>query len=179
MIAKGEKAEAASLLMQIIGNRNSLRSARWQAKMILHDGGIETEIADTKIDSLSQFYNGTLAEKNGENETAINFFLNSLIAEKDLDTSARQELIKLYAQSNQPFAALKLSETVKSVKSDELLQKLSVAAESIGDFSRAIDFEKEKSTINGERIAYLQQLNNEKNRKATNFTIDLENTRKL
>jgi tetratricopeptide (TPR) repeat protein/thioredoxin-like negative regulator of GroEL len=178
LISKGERAEAENLLTQIINNRNALRPLRWQAKMILHDVGVETKVGDAKFDFFSQFYNALLAEKNGQNEIAINFFLNSLIAET-ADMSSRQELIKLYALSDQPYAALKLAEGDKFLKSDQMLQLLSETAEKISDFARAIDFEKAKSVINRERIDYLQQLNNEKDRRAISFTIDLENTRKL
>ncbi len=57
---------------------------------------------------------------------------------------------------------------------------LSGAAEKVRDFAKAIAFEKAKSNGgNAERIANLQTALNEKNRRATDFIIDEENTRKL
>ncbi|HEX8566686.1 MAG TPA: tetratricopeptide repeat protein [Pyrinomonadaceae bacterium] len=179
LFAKGEKQEAVNLLTQIISSRNALRSARWEARWALLEMGGNIDIIDAKFDSRSQFYNGLVAENSGRGEAATEFFLNSLIAEKDAENSARNELIKLYALSNKPFAALKLAETLNDAKSDELLQTLSDASEKIGNYSKAIEFERSKAVINKERIDYLKQLDDMKNQKATDLTIDLENTRKL
>lgn len=176
---KGEKQEAVNLLTGVISSRNALRSARWQARWILLEMGENAEIVDAKFDSRWQFYNGLLAERSGRHESAREFFLNSLIAEKDAENSARNELIKLYALSNKPFAALKLAETLNAAKSDELLQMLSDASEKVGNYPKAIELEKSKMIVNKERIDYLQQLGEMKNRRATDLTIDLENTRKL
>lgn len=171
----GEKAESENLLTQIIRDRNALRAARWRARSML-----SAEMPNAKFDSFSQFYNGTFAARNGQNEAAFEFFSDSLIADKDAATGARPELIKLYALSNQPFAALKFAATDKSAKSDELLQTLSAAAEKIGDFQKAIEFERAKSNGgNAGRVAVLQRLFEEKNRRATDFTVNAENTKKL
>ncbi|HEX9928606.1 MAG TPA: tetratricopeptide repeat protein [Pyrinomonadaceae bacterium] len=179
LFAKGEKQEAVNLLTQVISSRNALRSARWEARWALLDMGENIDIIDAKFDSWSQFYNGLIAGKGGREEAATEFFLNSLIAEKDAENSARNELIKFYALSNKPFAALKSAETLNDAKSNELLQMLSDASEKIGNYSKAIEFERSKAVINKERIDYLKQLDDMKNQKATDLTIDLENTRKL
>jgi tetratricopeptide (TPR) repeat protein len=178
LFAKGEKQEAVNLLTQVISSRNALRSARWEARWALLEMGENVDIIDAKFDFWSQFYNGLVSLQSVRNEAAIEFFLNSLIVEKD-ENSARNELIKLYALSNKPFAALKLAETLNDAKSDELLQTLSDASEKIGNYSKAIEFERSKAVINQERIDYLKRLNDMKNEKATDLTIDLENTRKL
>ncbi|MCY7375541.1 MAG: hypothetical protein LH472_06170, partial [Pyrinomonadaceae bacterium] len=174
LAAQGESVEVENLLTQIISDRNALRSARWQARSILN-----AAMSNVAFDSFSQFYNGISAVKNSPNEAAKQFFINSLIADKDAPNSARQELIKLYASSNQPLAALKFAETDRTVKSDELLQTLSEAAEKIGDFQKAIEFERAKFSEKAERIFNLQKLDEEKNRRATDFTVDAENTKKL
>ncbi len=73
-----------------------------------------------------------------------------------------------------------MAETDQSPKSDDLLETLSVAAEKIGDFPKAVEFEKAKlNGGNAERIANLQNAQNEKNRRATDFNVNEENTRKL
>ena len=180
LAAKGEKQEAVNLLKQIIDDRHAPRAARWQARMILFEIGANAEFPDVKFDALSQFYKGLFAARNGRHDAAAEFFINCLIADKDAGNAAREELIRLYALSDKPFAALKFAETDKSaVKSDALLDTLSAAAEKIGDYGKAIEFEKAKSAASGERIGHLQNLLEEKNRGATDLTVDLENTRKL
>jgi tetratricopeptide (TPR) repeat protein len=179
LAAGGEKQEADALLRQIIDDRNSARAARWQARALLSENGAQVEFTNAEFDAFSQFYRGLYAARNAQNETATVFFINSLIADKDAETFARRQLIKSYALSNQPSAALKFAATDKSPKPDELLQTLSEAAEKIGDFGKAIEFEKGKAALNAERIRHLQNLDNEQNRRATDLTVDLENTRKL
>ncbi|MGI8787700.1 MAG: hypothetical protein ACR2HG_08080 [Pyrinomonadaceae bacterium] len=177
--AKGEKEEAANLLTQVAGDRNALRKERWRAVWEMKNLDANREIKNINFDSLSQFYNGLLAENNGRADAAIAFFVNALIADKDEETTARHELIKLYAVSGKPFAALKLAGTDKTAKSDALLETLSEAAEKTNDFARAIEFERAKSAASEEKITRLKQLADEKNRRATDFTVDAENTRKL
>ncbi|MDQ3801658.1 MAG: hypothetical protein M3384_19720, partial [Acidobacteriota bacterium] len=179
LAAKGEKQEAANLLTQIIADRNSPRAARWRARMLLLETGAGTEFADVKPDAFSQFYKGLFAARNGRNETAVEFFINCLIADKDAEIDARQQLIGLYVLSDKPFAAMKFAEADKSPKSDKMLQTLSEAAEKTGDYDKAVEFEKAKSALNEERIRHLENLSGEKNRRATDLTVDLENTRKL
>jgi cellulose synthase operon protein C len=179
LLAGGDKNDAENILKQVTGNRDSARAARWQARMILIETGASTEIPNASFDSLSQFYNGILAVKNEQREIAAGFFINSLIADKEAATEVCRQLIEFYAASGQFFAALKLAETDKTAKPDALLQTLSEAAEKIGDYARAIEFENAKSTRSNERFEHLQKLSDEKNRRATDLTIDLENTRKL
>ena len=134
------------------------------------------EIPDVGFDAFSQFYRGIFSPR----ETAAEFFINSLLADKDADTAARHELIKLYALSGKPFAALKLAQSDQAAKPDELLRILSAAAENISDYARAIEFEKACSDGgNSLRIAKLQRLADEKNQRVTDFTVDAGNTRKL
>lgn len=174
LVTRNEKQEAENLLTQIINDKNLPRAARWHARLILN-----AEIPNAGFDSFSQFYNGTISEKSNQNEAATEFYINSLIADKDAETPARQELIKLYALTDKPFAALRLAEIDKTEKPDELLEMLSIAAEKTGDFGKAIEFENAKSRANIGRILVLKKLGNEKNIRATNFKVDLENTRKL
>ncbi|HEX8734025.1 MAG TPA: tetratricopeptide repeat protein [Pyrinomonadaceae bacterium] len=178
LIAKGEKQEAANILNEIINDRNSPRASRWQARTILSETGEGVEFPDAIFDASAQFYKGFFAARNGQNEAATEFFINSLIADKDAETAACGQLIRLYALSNKSFAALKFAETDKAPKSDEMLQTLSEAAEKIGDYLRAIEFEKAKPAASEERIRHLQNLSDEKNRRATDLMLDLENTRK-
>ncbi|HEX9961655.1 MAG TPA: tetratricopeptide repeat protein, partial [Pyrinomonadaceae bacterium] len=179
LAAKGEKQEAFNLLTRIIDDRNSPRAARWQARKILFETGAGVELADANFDSFSQFYKGLFAARNGRNEIAAEFFINSLIADKDAETAANQQLIMTYALSGKHFAALKFAETDKSPKSGELLRTLSGSAEKIGDYAKAIEFEKAISDASAERFNHLRKLDEEKNRRATDFAVDLENTRKL
>ncbi len=182
LVQTGEKAEAANLLNEIIDDRNSLRSSRFKARMILIDTGEKAEFANSDFDSFTQFYNGLFAEETiGQNEAAIKLFTNSLVNNRDAETTAAQHLIKLYATTGKFFAALKLAQTDKAAKPDELLETLSEAAEKTGDFKEAIEFERAKSNGgNIERIANLQKVFADKTRRATDFTVNAEeNTRKL
>jgi tetratricopeptide (TPR) repeat protein len=179
LLAKGDKTGAENILTQIIIDRDAARAARWQARMILLENGGNAEIPNANFDSFSQFYNGILAARNERRDIAAGFFINSLIADKEIETPARRQLIEFYAASGQFFAALKLAETDEAAKSDELLQTLSEAAEKIGDYAKAVELENAKSMRSRERPEHLQKLADEKNRRATDLTIDLENTRKL
>lgn len=181
LVRAGDESAAANLLNDVVDDRNSLRSARFRARMILIDAGESAEFGDAAFDSFAQFYNGLLAENGGRRDAAIESFINSLVNDEDAETDARQKLIKLYASIGKPFAALKLAATDKAAKSDQLLDALSEAAEKIGDFQKAIEFERGKAmgAANAERIAKLQKSLDDKTRRATHFTVDLENTRKL
>ncbi len=174
LIGKGETSEAQNILTRIITDKNSPRQAHWQARVLLN-----AEMPNAAFDAFSQYYNGLIGEKNGQNETAKCYFIISLIADKDVETSARQKLIKLYAITEKSFAALKLAEIDKSAKSDELLEILSETAEKVGEFSKSIEFENARTSANKKRISGLQKLEDEKNTRATDFKVDLENTRKL
>jgi tetratricopeptide (TPR) repeat protein len=179
LVAEGKKSDAANLLNKIIENRNALRSIRWQARLLLREIGENADFPNAEFDSFSQFYQGIFGEKTGENESATKFFINALIDDKDTEATARQELIKTYISLNKPSAALKIAEADKSEKSDELLQMLSDTAEKVGNFGEALKFEKAKNSSSKEKISRLQQLADAQKRNATDFTVDLENTRKL
>ena len=173
--AKGETQQTENLLTQIIEDRDAFRNVRWQARTIL-----KNEIPNIKFDSFSQFFQGIFAAKTNQNDLAIEFFINSLISDKDAQNTVTLELIKLYVLTDKPFAALKLAESIKETKSDELLETLSKTAESIGDFQKAIEFEKAKSNGgNTEKIMRLQKLAHEKTKSVSDFTVDAENTEKL
>ncbi|MDQ6788339.1 MAG: tetratricopeptide repeat protein [Acidobacteriota bacterium] len=174
LITRAENEDAQNLLTEIINDKNSSRPERWQARLVLN-----AEIPNIGFDSFSQFYTGMSAENLNQFEAATDFYINSLIADNEAEISARQNLIKLYALTDKPFAVLRLAETDKTAKSDELLDVLSVAAEKTGDFDRAIEFENAKPMANAERISVLQKLKSEKNAPATDFKVDSENTRKL
>ena len=175
LLTGGETVEAKNLLTQIINDKNSLRPTRRQAQMILN-----AEIPNRSFDSLSQFYSGNIAVNSNQTDAAESFYINSLIADKDAETSARQELIKVYASENKYFAALKLAATDKAAKSDSLLQTLSEAAEKVGDFEKAIEFEQTKSDGgNKVRIAALNDCWSKQTERATDFSVDAENTKKL
>jgi len=174
LVSGDEKQEAENLLTQVINDKNSPRASRWQARLILN-----AEIPNANFDSFSQFYNGLVNEKSNQNEAAIEFCINSLIADKDAEISARQELIKLYLLTDKSFAAFRLAETDKTEKLDELLEMLSIAAEKNADFGKAIEFETARSAANAGRVSILKKLETEKNTHATDFKVDLENTRKL
>lgn len=180
LISESANEEAVSILASIVADRNALRLQRWQAREILRDMGAGAEFPDLAFDVFSQYHHGIAAEKSGANDTAFRFFTNVQIADKTAFVDAKQHLIKLYASSEKPFAALKLAADDNSEKSDELLQTLSAAAEKIGEFQKAVEYEKAKTNGgNTERIAALQKLAEEKNRRATDFTVVTENTRKL
>lgn len=170
----GEKQQSATLLVELINDQNAPRTARWQARLQMN-----AELPNASFDAFSQFYNGTIIEKSNQPATAAEFFINSLIADKDAEVIARQHLIKSYIAANKFFAALRLAETDKSAKPDELLDALSATAEKVLDFGRAIEFEKSKSVPNVERILDLEKLVAAKNQRVTDFKVDLESTRKL
>ncbi|MCU0239045.1 MAG: hypothetical protein MUC29_06350, partial [Pyrinomonadaceae bacterium] len=166
------KENSISLLQNLIDDRNTLRDLRWRAIWKLRELGENVQISDSNFDTFSQFYNGLLF--NDEN-----YFINSLIADDVIKHQCLQQLIKTYAQSNKPLAALKLAEIDKSEKSFELLELLSKTAENVGEFNKAIEFEKAKSKIDESTIERLKLLETEQNTPFTDFTIDTENTRKL
>lgn len=131
------------------------------------------------------FFLGVVAESFNHNDFALNAFQNSLIADNELqnpfgEENAARQLMRLYIAKNQANAAFKLVDSDKSAKSDELLNLLSETAEKIGDFTKAIEFEKAKSKdVDKEKIARLENLEKEKLQKATDFAVNLENTRRF
>ena len=117
-------------------------------------------------------------ESNGTG-SANTFFIDSLIAGTGNETSARWELIRSYASNGRPFAALKLAESYASEKDDDLLRALSAAAEQVGDYAKAVEFEKLKSGGgDADRVAKLQQLSEGAAQRATDLIVDPLNTRK-
>ncbi len=156
---------AIPILQSLVNERNTPRSLRWQAILKLHELGEIGEIPNIGFDAYSQFYNGN--------------FVNSLIADKAAETQAMQQLMRVYASEEKHFAVLKLAEIDKTAKSNELLDLLSKSAEKVGEFSKAIEFEKAKSKADGARIKALESLEIDKNKRVTDFTVDAENVRKL
>ena len=167
------------ILKSINDDKNAARVLRWQARLDLQNLGETVEANNISFDAYSQFFNGFVNAEKNQRSQAISFFVDSLIADQEAKTSARVELVKLYALTDKPFAALRLAESIKDVKPDELLSLLSEAAEKTNDFPRAVEFEKSKTLPDQERIEKLRNLENERNKKTTDYTIDLENTRNL
>lgn len=166
------KNESVQILQTIANDRNTPRYIRWQAIWKLYETGEKVGFPHQSFDSFSQFYKGIIL--NDEN-----YFLNALIADKETHSEALQKLTKLYANTDKPFAALRLAEIDKSAKSDELLDLLSKSAEKVGEFQKAIEFESAKSKIDEARIKDLKSLDSEKNKRVTDFTVDAGNTRNL
>lgn len=166
------KENSVEVLQSLVNDRNTPRALRWRAIWKLYEFGELNRISDQKFDVFSQFYNGLSTRRE-------NYFLNSLIADKDAELEHLQELIKVYADSEKPFAALKLAEIDKTAKNDEILNLLSESAQKVGEFQKAIEFESAKSKIDEARIGALKLLEIEQNKRATEFTVDAENTRKL
>jgi predicted Zn-dependent protease len=174
-----KRQEAVRILKSIDDDKNAARVLRWQARLDLQNMGEPVETKDFSFDAFSQFFSGIINVEKRQESAAISFFVDSLIADRDAKTSARIELVRLYALTDKPFAALRLGESIKDAKSDETLSLLSEAAEKTNDFLKAIEFEKSKNPANQGRIEKLRNLENEKNKKVTDFTINLENTRNL
>ncbi|MDQ3750117.1 MAG: hypothetical protein M3367_14075 [Acidobacteriota bacterium] len=178
LYAESDKRQEAVRILENIGSdKNAPRVLRWQASLDLQNLGEAVETKEVSLDAYSQFFNGFVNAEKRQKPQSISFFVNSLIADQDAKTSARIELVKLYALTDKPFAALRLAESIKEAKSDETLSLLSEAAEKTNDFQRAIEFEKSKNLTNQDRIEKLSNLEREKNKKATDYTVDLENTR--
>ena len=174
-----KRQEAKRILKSINDDKNAPRVLRWQARLDLQNLGEAVETKIVSFDAYSQFFSGNNNAKKNQKSQAISFFVDSLIADQDAKTPARIELVKLYALTDNPFAALRLAESIKEAKPDETLSLLSEAAEKTNDFPRAIEFEKSKTLPNQERIEMLENLERERNKKATDYTVDLENTRNL
>jgi cellulose synthase operon protein C len=152
------RENAIIILQSIVNQRNMPRSLRWQAILKLYEFGEISEIPNVSFDAYSQFYNGD--------------FLNSLIADNAIQTQQLQQLIKFYATDEKSFAALKLSESDKSAKNDELLDLLVKSAEKVGEFEKAIEFEKSKTKIDEARIENLRSMEAIQNKRVTDFTVD-------
>ncbi|MBA4183142.1 MAG: hypothetical protein H0X49_03925, partial [Acidobacteria bacterium] len=146
-----KRQEAVRILESIINDKNAPRVLRWQASLDLQNFGEVVETKEVSFDAYSQFFSGFVNAEKRQESAAISFFVNSLIADNDAKTSARIELVKLYALTDKPFAALRLAESINEAKSDKILNLLSEAAEKTNDFQRAIEFEKSKNLMNQER----------------------------
>ncbi len=178
LIKSGNANEAAQILQAIENDRQTPRAARWQARRILRETGAETVFPNIAYDSFSQFYFGLDAEKSEQSNAAKEFFINAMLADQTAETTARYELIKIYALGNQPEAALKIVEKDNAAKPDEILEILSQAAEKAFNFQKALEFENAKSERKAVRIKHLQHLADESHIRATNLTVDVENIKK-
>lgn len=179
LAASGDKRGAADVLTQMIADTTTSRADRWQAKWQLHKIGESVDLTGLEYDPYPQFYAGMLALGSNDIRSGNAFLIDSLIAGTANETSARRELIRSYAVNGRPYAALKLVGSDPPQKDDDLLDVLSVAAEQIGEYTKALEFERLKSRINSERIAKLEQLSKIAGRRATDLIVDAENTRKL
>ena len=179
LAASGDNQGTIDLLSQLIAETTASRADRWQAKWQLHKLRESVDLTGFEYDPYPLFYRGVLALGSNDIHSGNSFLIDSLIAGTANETSARLELIKSYAINGRPYAALKLAESDTSPKDDELLEVLSAAAEQIGEYAKAVEFEKLKSRSNSERIAKLEQLVKNAGRRATDLIVDRENTRKL
>ncbi len=174
--------QAVWISRELIENKADLLNATQSAESelrntleILADNQIEIKVENPG--SQFWFFAGLVAKSFNQNDYAATAFQNSLIADYERQNAfgaenAAQQLMRLDLAKNQPNAAFRLADADKSAKSDELLNVLSESAEKVGEFQRAIDFEKAKSKdIDEEKIARLQNLNAEKMRKVTAFKV--------
>ena len=157
--------KAVEILQSLVNNRNMPRSLRWKARMKLYEIGETDQLQNNVFDAYSQFYNGILL---GDE----NCLLNSLITDNTLETLQLQQLIKIYAEHEKPFAAFRLTERDKNSIDDELLDLLSKSAEKIDEFQKAIEFESNKSNFDEARMKALESLETNKNKRVTDFTVD-------
>jgi hypothetical protein len=174
----GDQASAAQLLGQLVADRNATRADRWRAIFDVHEMEPNTMLPDIGFDALSQLYVGkSLAN---DQNVAQEFFIRSLIAANDQNSEAADELIHIYARTGQQYAALRLAETIKHDRSDEIVETLSKAAEELGDFEKAIAYEQERSNGGDRpRIEKLQHLSDQAKTRAVDLTVDIKNTRDL
>jgi Tfp pilus assembly protein PilF len=178
-LAKEIVENRADLLRQISNSDSEIRNA---FEILVNN---KIKINREKPSAEFWFYIGLISLEFNQNSFAFDSFQNALIADKDaenpfVEESAFQNLTRLYIEKGQQYAAFKIYDLDKSQKPDELLNLLSKEAERIGEFQKASEFEKAKSQgIDRERIKRLEELEREKAKKATDYVVDLENTRKL
>ncbi len=176
--------QAVWLARAIVDNKVDLLNAAVSADgalrnalEILAKNQIEIKVENASLQFW--FFVGSVARSYRQNDFAITAFQNALIADDEANNpfdeeNAAQQLMRLYVAKNQPNAAFRLADENNATKSDELLNMLSEAAEKAGDFGRAIDYEKAKlKEVDEEKIARLQNLNEEKIRKVTEFTVKM------
>jgi hypothetical protein len=178
LASSGDEASAAQLLGPLAVDRNATRADRWRAMFQMHEMKPSLMLTDTGFDPLSQLYLGK--SLTDDQHAAQEHFIRSLIAANDQNSEAADELIKIYARTNQQYAALRLADTFKRERSDELEVTLSKAAEEIGDFDKAIAHEQARP--NGgdqQRIEKLQHLSDQAKTRAVDLNVDIKNTREL
>jgi predicted Zn-dependent protease len=176
LVGSGNKTAAMDLLNQLAADGNSSRNDRWQAKWHAYKIDPKTELPDLTFDSLSQFYAGLEAVGSAENASEDDF-LNSLIDSNDPNNAAADKLIEIYAASDKQYAALKLADAFKHDRPDSLNMILSKAAEEIGQFERAIAYERSKSDGGDHRrLEKLRQLQQHSKTRTVDLTVDPKNT---
>jgi cytochrome c-type biogenesis protein CcmH/NrfG/thioredoxin-like negative regulator of GroEL len=179
LVGAGDKRGATDLLGQLAMDRTATRADRWRAKWQLTELEPKTLIPNIAFDSSSQYYVGLLTVPSDKTAAEADF-INSLIDAGDQNGPAADELIKLYAVSDRPYAALKLAETFKHERSDDLNETLSKAAEETDDYERAISYEQAMSGGGDrQRIEKLKRLQAIASTQAVSLTVDLNNTRQL
>ena len=174
----GGKGDAVQMLSQLIADRNVTRADRWRAMWQVHEIDPNAGLPDIDVDALSQLYVGK--SRAIDQSAAEEHFVRSLIAANDANSEAADELIKIYAATARQYAALKLADTYKHDRSDELNETLSKAAEEIGDFEKAISYEQARSDGGDHRrVENLRELSDKSKTRAVDLTVDLKNTQEL
>jgi len=178
LASSGDKASAVQLLDLLGGDRNATRPERWRAIWQLHEIDPNTALPDIEVDALSQVYVGKAIAK--DPNAAEEDFVRSLIAANDQTNEAADELIQIYARTGRQYGALKLAETFKRDRSDELDTTLSRAAEEIGDYEKAISYEQARSDGGDrQRLEKLHQFLEKATTRVVDLTVDIKNTRDL
>lgn len=171
-IVSSDKPTAMRLLIAVVDDFTTTRPLRWQARAELERAGSRDQLPDVQFDAFSQYYLGIFAT---ENRAAR--FVNSLLADPNAVPDARPELVKAYGKESSPFAALELGKSLSGAKTDDVLEVLSSAAESVGDLDKALDFERaRKDGGRAERIAALKKLIAARPKRATDLVIDANRT---
>ncbi len=171
-IVATDKPTAMRLLIAVVDSYETPRPYRWLARVELWRGDVPQSLPDIPFDAYSQFYQGFLTKNAGTER-----FVNSMLASPDIVPLVRPELVKAYGRESMPFAALELARTISGAKSDDVLDVLSAAAESVGDLDRAIEFEKARTGGGrAERIAALEKKRADRPKPASDLVIDANRT---
>lgn len=180
LFQKGEKATALEILSSVISGRKTTRVNRWKARQKLAEFTGNTEFPQNDFDAFSLFYSALQAENSTQNEIAERLFAASLLADISAETFALQKLTEIFARRGNHFAALRLAQLDKSEKNDNLLEMLCNSAIETGDLQKALEFEKAKTGGgNPQKILLLHNKLAEKIIRRSEFTVDLNQTRKL
>ena len=172
----GDKTGAVEMLSQLMADKNVTRADRWRAMWQVHEMDPNAALPDIDVDALSQLYVGKSLAK--DRTAAEEHFARSLIAANDISSEAADELIKIYAATGRQYAALKLADTFKHDRSDDINETLSNAAEEIGDLEKAISYEQARSDGGDRRrVETLQELFDKAKTRTVDLTVDLKNTR--